>query len=69
MFLGLTMAGRLRSDLKDRRIPFLFFANKMDQAGCLTPFECCSSLKLDDIKSKPWHITYDARSAAAVRGG
>jgi ADP-ribosylation factor-like protein 6 len=55
--------------LKDRRIPFLFFANKMDQAGCLTPFECCSSLKLDDIKSKPWHITYDARSAAAVRGG
>jgi len=46
------------TDLKDRRIPFLFFANKMDQAGCLTPFECCSSLKLDDIKSKPWHITH-----------
>jgi len=45
-------------DLKDRRIPFLFFANKMDIAGCLTPFECCASLGLDDIKSKPWHITH-----------
>jgi len=42
--------------LKDRRVPMLFFANKMDLAGCLTPFECCSSLGLDDIKSKPWHI-------------
>jgi hypothetical protein len=36
----------------------LFFANKMDIAGCLSPFECCASLGLDDIKSKPWHITY-----------
>ena len=31
------------TDLKDRRIPFLFFANKMDIAGCLSPFECCVS--------------------------
>eukprot|EP01043_Picozoa_sp_COSAG02_P002069 COSAG02_NODE_46_length_45443_cov_36.731497_21_plen_79_part_00 len=36
----------------------MFFANKMDIAGCLSPFECCASLGLDDIKSKPWHITY-----------
>lgn len=70
------------AELKDRRIPFLFFANKSDIAGwcamrprepsprsvrralsglvvvlSLTPFECCASLGLDDIKSKPWHIT------------
>ena len=29
----------------------------MDIAGCLSPFECCASLGLDDIKTKPWHIT------------
>ena len=43
--------------MKDKRIPFLFFANKMDIAGCLSHFECCASLGLDDIKTKPWHIT------------
>ena len=45
------------ADIADKRIPFLFFANKMDIAGCLSPFECCASLGLDDIKTKPWHIT------------
>jgi len=48
----------VHADLKDKRIPFLFFANKMDIAGCLSPFECCTSLGLDDIKTKPWHITH-----------
>jgi len=46
------------AEMKDRRIPFLFFANKSDLAGCLTAYECCANMGLDDIKSKPWHITH-----------
>ena len=44
------------AELKDRRVPILFFANKMDIAGCLTPYECSSALKLEDIRAKPYHI-------------
>lgn len=91
-------AAAMLAELKDRRIPFLFFANKSDIAGwcaialvnpgsrrepcaerglrwclSLTPFECCASLGLDDIKSKPWHITcapatYPGRSAVLTLG-
>mmetsp|Transcript_9949 Transcript_9949/g.11543 ORF Transcript_9949/g.11543 Transcript_9949/m.11543 type:complete len:186 (-) Transcript_9949:676-1233(-) len=41
-------------DLK--RVPLLFFANKMDIPSALTPVECATACKLDDIKDKPWQI-------------
>lgn len=36
--------------------PILFFANKMDIAGAMTPEECMEELQLDRIRDKPWHI-------------
>uniref|UniRef100_A0A7S0RWP1 ADP-ribosylation factor-like protein 6 n=1 Tax=Pyramimonas obovata TaxID=1411642 RepID=A0A7S0RWP1_9CHLO len=41
-------------DLK--KVPMLFFANKMDLPSALTPVECAQALKLDEIKDKPWQI-------------
>lgn len=43
------------SDTKGR--PILFFANKMDVAGRLTPVEITESLELDKIKDRTWHLT------------
>ncbi|KAK3251159.1 hypothetical protein CYMTET_39490 [Cymbomonas tetramitiformis] len=39
-----------------KRVPLLFFANKMDIPSALTPVECAQLLKLDDITDKPWQI-------------
>lgn len=39
-----------------RRIPILFFANKMDQPNSLTTKEIVRILGLEDIKNKPWKI-------------
>lgn len=44
-------------DIKSSRIPIIFFANKMDVAGSMTPEECMDELQLDKIRDKPWHIT------------
>ena len=43
-------------DIRSRKIPILFFANKMDIPGALTPFECSQQLELDRISDRPWHI-------------
>lgn len=45
------------SDIKNRRVPILFFANKMDLPSAMTSVECTVALSLTDIKEKPWHIT------------
>ncbi|XP_071478115.1 ADP-ribosylation factor-like protein 6 [Diadema antillarum] len=42
--------------VQSRRIPILFFANKMDLRDALTSVKCIRLLELDKIKDKPWHI-------------
>ncbi|KAI9341672.1 ADP-ribosylation factor family-domain-containing protein [Obelidium mucronatum] len=42
--------------LKDRKIPILFFANKMDIEGGMTPSECSGALGLEEIKDRNWTI-------------
>jgi hypothetical protein len=34
----------------------LFYANKMDLPGAMTPDECMDELGLDKIRDKPWQI-------------
>ncbi|CAM9276451.1 unnamed protein product [Phaeothamnion confervicola] len=36
--------------------PILFFANKMDLPGAMTPVQIMGALELERIKNKPWHI-------------
>ena len=44
-------------DVAGRRVPVLFFANKMDLANACTPVECMQLMGLESISDKPWHIT------------
>jgi ADP-ribosylation factor-like protein 6 len=37
-------------------LPILFFANKMDMTGALSPIECVQMLELDRITDRTWHI-------------
>lgn len=39
-----------------RRIPILFFANKMDLRGAVSSVKCSNVLKLETVRDKPWHI-------------
>ena len=43
-------------DLRTKRIPILFFANKMDLRDSLTPVQVSNAFKLEKLKGKPWHI-------------
>nr|KAG5702232.1 hypothetical protein BaRGS_030587 [Batillaria attramentaria] len=43
-------------DLKNRRIPILFFANKMDLRESVSSVKCSSLMGLEQIRDKPWHI-------------
>ncbi|TKS70277.1 High affinity choline transporter 1 Hemicholinium-3-sensitive choline transporter [Collichthys lucidus] len=43
-------------DIKHRRIPILFFANKMDVRDSLSSVKVSQLLCLENIKDKPWHI-------------
>ena len=45
------------ASIRAKRCPLLFFANKMDVAGALSPEECMVELELDKIRDKPWHIS------------
>lgn len=45
-------------EFSSRRIPILFFANKMDLANALTPVECMEQLELEKLPGKSWHIAY-----------
>ncbi|XP_028671743.1 ADP-ribosylation factor-like protein 6 [Erpetoichthys calabaricus] len=44
------------SDVKHRRIPILFFANKSDLQDSLSSVKVSQMMGLDNIKNKPWHI-------------
>ncbi|RXM92227.1 ADP-ribosylation factor-like protein 6 [Acipenser ruthenus] len=43
-------------DIKHRRMPILFFANKMDLRDALSSVKVSQLLCLENIKDKPWHI-------------
>lgn len=43
-------------DLKGRRVPILFFANKMDLRDSVSSVKVSSLMGLEDIRDKPWHI-------------
>lgn len=45
-------------EFASRRVPILFFANKMDLANVLTPVECMEQLELEKLPGKSWHIAY-----------
>lgn len=40
-----------------KRLPILFFANKMDCKESLTTVKIAAALGLDKIMDKPWHIS------------
>lgn len=42
--------------VRERKIPILIFANKMDLKGALSSVKCSAMLELDRIFDKPWHI-------------
>ena len=48
-------------DVSGRPLPIIFFSNKMDMPGALTPVECSQQLELDRISDRPWHITSKVR--------
>ena len=43
--------------IQGKRIPILFFANKMDLRDSLSAVKCSSVLELDAIRDKSWHIS------------
>lgn len=49
------------ADIKHRRIPILFFANKMDVRDALSSVKVSQLLCLENIKDKPWHIWYERK--------
>jgi len=58
------------ASIRPKSCPILFFANKMDAAGALSPEECMVELELDKIRDKPWHISpSNALSGAGVAEG
>ncbi|KAI8800350.1 ADP-ribosylation factor family-domain-containing protein [Cladochytrium replicatum] len=42
--------------MQTRKVPILFFANKMDLDGALLPSECATALALEDIRDRNWTI-------------
>ncbi|KAJ3035455.1 ADP-ribosylation factor-like protein 6 [Rhizophlyctis rosea] len=42
--------------LKAKKIPILFYANKMDLEGGMTPTECANAMGLENIKDRNWNI-------------
>ncbi|KAL0268673.1 UNVERIFIED_CONTAM: hypothetical protein PYX00_010517 [Menopon gallinae] len=43
-------------DISGKRIPILFYANKMDLKESLSSVKIAAGLNLDKIMDKPWHI-------------
>ncbi|XP_012732273.1 ADP-ribosylation factor-like protein 6 isoform X3 [Fundulus heteroclitus] len=43
-------------DIRNKKIPVLFFANKMDLRDALSSVKVSQTLCLENIKDKPWHI-------------
>ncbi|XP_055838024.1 ADP-ribosylation factor-like protein 6 [Episyrphus balteatus] len=44
-------------DLENRRVPILFYGNKMDCADALSSVKIAAALGLENIEDKPWHIS------------
>lgn len=44
------------SELANKRVPVLFFANKMDLRDAVSSVKVTSLMGLEEIKDKPWHI-------------
>lgn len=44
------------NEVKNKRIPILFFANKCDVQGALSSVKVSTSLALESIRDKPWYI-------------
>ncbi|KAJ8949510.1 hypothetical protein NQ314_008203 [Rhamnusium bicolor] len=44
-------------DICNKKIPILFFANKMDSKEALSSVKIAAALGLDKIMDKPWHIS------------
>ncbi|CAL4077698.1 unnamed protein product, partial [Meganyctiphanes norvegica] len=44
-------------NIRNRRIPMLFFANKMDMRDAVSSVKVSAALGLDQVTNKPWHIT------------
>ena len=44
------------TEIRERRIPILFFANKMDVRDAVPSVNCVTMLDLARIENKPWHI-------------
>ncbi|XP_069101080.1 ADP-ribosylation factor-like protein 6 [Argopecten irradians] len=43
-------------DIKSKRIPILFFANKMDMRDALSSVKCSNLMGLEKIQDQAWHI-------------
>lgn len=43
-------------DIRSRKIPILFFANKMDVREAMSSVKVSQTLGLERIMDKPWHI-------------
>lgn len=43
-------------DIMGKKVPILFFANKMDLRDALTSIKVSNLMVLDEIRDKPWHI-------------
>uniref|UniRef100_A0A3B5AY38 ADP-ribosylation factor-like protein 6 n=1 Tax=Stegastes partitus TaxID=144197 RepID=A0A3B5AY38_9TELE len=43
-------------DIRSKKIPVLFFANKMDLRDAMSSVKVSQMLSLEKIKDKPWHI-------------
>jgi len=43
-------------EIRERRVPILFFANKMDVRDAVTSVKCSAILELSRVENKPWHI-------------
>ncbi|XP_069466721.1 ADP-ribosylation factor-like protein 6 isoform X2 [Ambystoma mexicanum] len=58
------------ADIIHKRIPILFFANKMDLRDALSSVKVSQLLCLENIKDKPWHIcATDGLKGEGLQGG
>lgn len=46
------------TEIRSKRVPILFFANKKDIPGAASQVECAQALALDLVQDHAYHITY-----------
>ena len=46
-------------EIRCKKLPMLFFANKMDLQDSMSSMRVSQMLRLENIKDKPWHIWWD----------